>query len=423
MASGLGSVNVANLISNWNSVTFNPTTTTFTLNGNTNAVSITHGQSVAVGATVTPNSGTTNPTGEVVLYTSNLLAPSTLDLYPLSAGQASGSTSSLPGGTSYNVWARYSGDGTFAPSTSNLISVTVGPEPSTTTLSLQASSLTGAPLTSPYPFGSLVFVRADVAGNSGKGIPTGTVTFADSFGPLPTANPQVSPPVQVVSNPTLNSQGNTSIGDGIISFDAGSHTISATYAGDGSFSTSTSVASVTFTVQPGFVGVSGPTDVTITAPGGAGTTTIGIVGSSNLGSAITFTCSGLPAEATCASASATSQGPNTIVNTNIAITTTGPHTVALPLHNGRYYYAVLLAGGFPVVGIFFLGGSRQRRWHTPLALMILMSLLIVIPACGGGGGSSSHHQDAGTPPGTYSVTVTATAGSITQQGTFTLTLN
>ena len=46
----------------------------------------------------------------------------------------------------------------------------MNPEPSTTTLSLSGSDLSGRPLTSPFPFGSLVFVRADVAGNSGKGI-------------------------------------------------------------------------------------------------------------------------------------------------------------------------------------------------------------------------------------------------------------
>ena len=430
LATGLGSVNVANLISNWSSVTFSPTTTTFTLKGAKNAVTITHGQSVAVGSTVTPNSGTKTPTGDVVLYTSNGLAPSTLDLYPLNAaGQASGSTSSLPGssGTSINVWAHYGGDGTFAPSDSNQISVTVNPESSTTTLSLTASTVTGGTVTSPYPFGSLVFVQADVASTTGgslgcqapkfNGCPTGTVTFTDTFGPLPTTNAQVNPPVAVVNNPSVNSQGNTSIGDGIISFDAGNHTISASYSGDPSFSTSSSGTPVSFSVQPGFVVVSGPSDVSITAPGLSGNTTVGIIASSNFTTPIAFTCSGLPTETTCGSASATGQGPSTVVPANITVTTTAPHTVLLHTNDRRYYFAVLLGGSLPF-GIFFVAATRRRRWNGIAVLMLLVAL-VMVPACGGGGGSS-HHQDPGTPAGSYTVTVTASAGGITQQGTFTL---
>jgi hypothetical protein len=422
LATGLGSVNVANLISNWSSVTgFSPTSTAFTLKGSTNAVTITHGDSVAVAATVTPNSGTTTPTGDVVLYTNHGTVPITLDLYQLNAsGHASGSSTALPGngsGNPYSVWAHYSGDGKFAPSDSNRITVTVSPEPSATTLAVQANALNGTPVTSPYPFGSLVFVRADVAGNSGKGIPTGAVTFTDTFGPLPTINPQVNPPVQVVSNPALNSQGNTSIGDGIISFDAGDHTISASYPGDGSFSSSNSATSVSFTVQPGFAGVSGPTDVSISSPGLSGSTTIGIIASSNFTTAINFTCTGLPSEATCGSASATGQGPNNVVLTNITVSTTAAHTTMLHSSERRYYFAMLLGGGLPF-GIFIIAVSRRRRWSGMAALMLLVAL-VMVPACGGGGGSS-HHQDPGTPAGTYTVVVTATSGGITQQGSFTL---
>jgi hypothetical protein len=424
LASGLGSVNVGNLVSNWNTVTFNPTTTTFDLNGNTTAITITHGQPVTVTAGVSPNSGSTTPSGDVVLYTASTLAPSTLDLFHLSAGQASGSTSSLPGSTvPYNVWAHYGGDSTYAPSDSNQISVAVNPEASTTALSLQVTDMNGNPLTGPFPFGSLVFVRADVAGKSGHGVPTGSVTFTDTLGPIPSLNPQVSPPVQVSASPSLNSQGNTSIADGIVSFDAGNHSISASYSGDPSFSTSNSTAPVTFTIQPGFIAVSGPNAVTISSPGEAGTTTMGIIASGSFTSKITFTCSGLPAEATCASTSVTGQGPTAIVLANIVVSTTAPHTVAMHSNGRRYYFAALLGMGLPF-GILFVVVPR-RRWNGLLALMLL-AIVVTVPACGGGGGggggSSQQHQDPGTPAGTYTITVTATAGSITQQGAFTLLL-
>jgi hypothetical protein len=88
----------------------------------------------------------------------------------------------------------------------------------------------------------------------------------------------------------------------------------------------------------------------------------------------------------------------------------------------RYYYAVLLGTGLPMAGLFVIGSSRRRRWSTLLGCMMLMAFLLLIPACGGGSSSSGHQQDPGTPVGSYSVTVTATAGSLTEQGTFTLTV-
>jgi trimeric autotransporter adhesin len=395
---------------NWNTAKFNPTTTAFTLNGATTAVTINHGQPVTVGAAVT-HSGTTPLTGNVILYTSKDINPNTLDLFHLDSGQASGSTSTLPGANyPYNVWAHYSSDGTYAPSDSNKISVTVSPEHSTTTLSLLATDLHGNPLTSPFPFGSIVFVRADVAGNSGHGIPTGSVSFSDTFGPLPSVNPQVTPPVQVDSIPSLNSQGNTSIGDGIISFDAGNHTISASYVGNSSFKASSSTTPVTFSIQPGFAVVSGMAPVSISAPGAVGTTTVGIVASTGFSNAITFTCNNLPSEATCSSASAAGQGPNAVVNTTITVTSMAPHTTMLHSNERRYYHAALLAGGLPLAGIFFVAAPRRRRWNILLGLT-MFALLVSAPACGGGGSSPAPRQDPGTPAGTYVVTLTATAGT------------
>lgn len=423
LASGLGSVNVTNLITNWSTVTFSPTTTTLDLNGNTTAITINHGDSVGVTAGVAPNSGSTNPTGDVMLYTNTMFAPSTLDLFHLSAGQASGSTSDLPGGTAYNVWAHYGGDSTFAPSDSTPISVTVNPEASTTSLTLQVTDPSGNPVSSPYPFGSLVFVRADVAGKSGHGVPTGSVTFSDTLGPIPSLNPQINPPVSVSASPSLNSQGNTSIGDAIISFDAGNHSISAVYNGDNSFSTSTSAAPVAFTIQPGFLVVTWPSLVTITTPGQTGTATLGIIASSNFTTAINVTCSGLPAEATCSPTTVTGQGSTTVVSANVTVSTNGPHTVAARSNRRPFYFAALLGAGLPL-GIFFPVMARRRRYGL-FALLPLVFLVTVVPSCGGSGGGGSTKQqqtDPGTPAGTYNVTVTAAAGSVTQQNVFTLTV-
>ena len=65
LATGLGSVNVANLVHSWGSATFSATTTSLTLNNN-QPVSVTHGQSVPVMVTVASNNGT--PTGNVCSF-------------------------------------------------------------------------------------------------------------------------------------------------------------------------------------------------------------------------------------------------------------------------------------------------------------------------------------------------------------------
>jgi hypothetical protein len=240
------------------------------------------------------------------------------------------------------------------------------------------------------------------------------VTFTDTAQVFP------GPIFNPVANPApLNSQGNTSIGGGVINFDAGNHSISATYGSDPSFSSSSSTTPVTFTIQPGFAGVSGPTDVTISSPGMSGTTTVGVITSTGF-SPISFTCAGLPAEAACVSTPLTGSGPNKIANATITITTTAPHVTMLQPRQRPYYFALILGGGLPMAGIFLLAAPRRRRWSMLLGLIVGLSLLTV-PGCGGGGGSS-HQQDPGTPTGSYTVTVTATGGTLSLQGTFTLTL-
>src|ERR1700680_2180810 len=63
LATGLGSVNVANLVKQWNTVTFNPTTTTLSLNTG-KVVNVVHGVPVKVSILVAPNSGSSVPTGD-----------------------------------------------------------------------------------------------------------------------------------------------------------------------------------------------------------------------------------------------------------------------------------------------------------------------------------------------------------------------
>ncbi len=423
LATGLGSVNVANLVKQWSTVTFNPTTTTLILN-NGKPVNVTHGQPVTVNISVAPSSGTgTSPTGDASLLAATFLSvagQTSVGFFPLSGGAAVQSTNQLPGGT-YNVTAQYAGDATYAPSDSSPTIVTVSSETSTTMLNGPFTQDGFGFYTVPFttlPFGSPVFIRADVQGTSGKGVPTGTVTFNATVngttGTIPNGNPAL-----------LNSEGNTSVESNpllsngpIVPFDAGQYTITASYSGDNSFNPSPSTQSVSFTIQPGFLTSLGAVPlVNITSAGMSGSIPINVFVSSGFTSAISFTCAGLPAESTC------TFGPKTITGSGqilVTVSTTAPHMTQL-LDQRPYYFARwLTGGGFALAGIFVLGSPHRRRHNLPL-LLITLALLVMIPACGGGGGSH-HQQDPGTPAGTYNVRVSAAGGAILQANSFTLSV-
>lgn len=233
LATGLGSVNVNNLINAWAAATFNSTQTTLTLN----PLTIAHGAKVTVDIGVSAASGT--PTGNASLLANAGSPPSggrAVDQFALNGGLVSSTTQLLPGGTNM-ITAHYPGNATYAASDSTAVQVTVNPEPSTTTVSVLTADSKGNPI--PFtngPYGSFIYLRADVAGNSGFGIPSGTVQFTDGGNPL-------------LSALTLNSQGNTATPNGDPFLSPGSHAIGAIYSGDNSFLTSTAASPVNITIS------------------------------------------------------------------------------------------------------------------------------------------------------------------------------
>jgi len=228
MATGLGSVNAYNLVNNWANVTFAPTTTSLSIANTTFA----HGTPEYAQITVTPVSGSTqSPTGLVQLDTNT--TPVALGPATLSGGTVTQAYSDFPGGT-YNVTAYYAGDGTYASSTSSPVSITVTPENSTVTGSTYTYSYSTyaytAATTSTY--GGNVLVNETVAGASGNGTPTGTVTILNNSSTYGTQ--------------TLNSGGVA--GYSTSSLPAGSYSFTANYAGDASFNSSSTTAAKAITI-------------------------------------------------------------------------------------------------------------------------------------------------------------------------------
>lgn len=235
LATGLGSVNVANLVNAWNSVSFTPSTTALTIS----PASLTHGQPATVSIQVSGSGGT--PTGSVSLLggPNGTNPASGIASFTLNNGAATETTTSLPGGT-YNVTAHYAGDGNFGASDSKPIQVTVGKENSVTTLGIVTFGIGNGGITNSdahtVAYGSPYTLQVNVANSAGvvcsqsqvpaSGCPSGTVNLTDNGAPL---NPTVN---------SLNSLGQ--MDDNLIQLAAGSHSIVATYLGDNSFVGSTS---------------------------------------------------------------------------------------------------------------------------------------------------------------------------------------
>ncbi len=406
-ATGLGSVNIANLLGQWNSVTLTPTTTTLSFSPST----VVHGSPVTVNLTVTPSVGTGTPTGDVALIT-GIAAGTSVGFFPLSGGTVSSTTNSLPGGL-YFLQAHYAGDMTFASSTSNESSyISVTPEPSTTNLSVLAFAPNGSQLNfTGGPFGSLVYLRADVAGNSGFGIPTGSVTFLDGGAPLVAA-----------SSLALNSEGNTATPNGILNFDAGTHAISASYSGDASFNPSNTTQSQSFTITPGFfITLSAPQSaVVISAPGSSGTTSFSLSSSTGFNGNISFSCSNLPTAASCSFSPTTITANGTPATTPATITiTTTAATAALGSPHRLPYARWLALASLMFFSSVFMGDLRRRSLRL---LLLLLALLFLAPGCGGGSGTPPPPPPPppATAAGNYSVLVTATSGSTTSTTGLTL---
>ncbi len=179
LATGLGSVNVTNLLNKWSSVAFTATTSTLVLSPTT----FTHGSTANVTIHVAPSSGSGVPTGDVSLLT--------------------GVNTSLQGVAGFDAkrWGSLQHDGGFARRhlrrsrplrgrrdfrgqrfRSHYDHGFIGRKQRPLCLhSVSTAWATSYP--SPHePYGNPLYLRADVAGLSGHGLASGSVAFFDNGG-------------------------------------------------------------------------------------------------------------------------------------------------------------------------------------------------------------------------------------------------
>jgi len=241
LASGLGSVDGNLLLKYWTSLTFKPTETTLGISETT----ITHGTPVNVSVGVTGSGGT--PSGDAALISTAAPSMNTgLGEVTLQAGSATVALNSLPGGQ-YSVSARYAGDALFAPSTSSLVAVNVSPEASTINFSGKTYNYTtkifnGITNGASIPYGSYIVIEAQPVGvhaalGKSDGIATGTVSFSDVSGGTTAGSGALNLDSTGLAE-WFNANG----------FQAGSHSLSASYSGDASFNPSATTAPLTFVI-------------------------------------------------------------------------------------------------------------------------------------------------------------------------------
>ncbi|MGD0957422.1 MAG: Ig-like domain repeat protein [Candidatus Acidiferrales bacterium] len=293
LASGLGSVDVNNLVNAWSTkaALFEGSLTTISPS---TAINITHGQSVTLTVDVAKMPSGSGPTGNVSLIAQGGNLPNTVGVAAsaLSGGSASVTFNGLPGGTGYNLIANYPGDGTFAGSMSNAVPVTVAKEASAVKIidaTPNSTELTNSALSIPYgtplAFEALISGQSSINDPTGDGAATGTVTFTATLGStttnLSTALPLVDFAQLSVGNAEFYDCSGTQN-----CLAPGTNTVNASYSGDNSFLAGNSSPNFSLTVTV----TSAATAISASSP--AAGTTIQQGASVTLNATVTTTSSG-----------------------------------------------------------------------------------------------------------------------------------
>jgi len=370
------------------------TTTTTSLTASPNPVGT--GQTLTLTAAV-QGTGSTVPAGTV----SFLSGSTPLGTAPVnSSGVATLTITTLAVGT-YSLTAEYSGNAIFLSSTSAVVSVTVSGQATATTTSLTASP-------NPVATGQTLTLTAVVQGTGGT-VPAGTVSFLNGSALLGTA--------------TLNSSGVATLTT--TSLAAETYSLTAQYAGNANFLSSTSAAvsvtvntQATTTDQSFSLNTTGSAPSQTVQPGKSALYTLSV--SPSLGTtlpAITFTASGLPEGSTA------TFSPQTIAAgsgaTNVTLSIQVPAQSAM-LERDRKLHAGLSALAFCILLLPF--GARIRRSGKRMLQLSGMVLLLVGAASlvGLAGCTAPAGQFSSQGPQTYTITVTTTAASQSQTANVTL---
>jgi len=424
LATGLGSMNINNVVTGWTASTGVATPTVTVTPA---SYSITSTTSLSVTVSVTGSAGT--PTGTITLsgsgYTS---AAETIGTSPCTSNTSCVFTipgSTFTAGTQVTLTAKYNGDSNYATATGSNSPVITVMAPS-----LLTPTITVTPASQTLNSNASLNVTVSITGVGAA--PTGSVYL--------TSGSYTSSSETIGTSPCTS---NTSCVFTIPAntFSNGSVTITAHYGGDSNYASGTganttaiTVTESTFTLTPGT-----PSSSSIT-PGQSATVAVtvnavaGYTGSVSLSCAQTSTTATGSDGTTCSpSGSATLSSGTTSGQVTLTIYTTAPTAAALerPKLPGGGNKGWLGAGSGGVLAVFLFFGipARRRSWRSMLCMLVAMVALGAMASCGGGsssGGGGGGTPDPGTTAGVYTFTVTASATpsvTPTVTTTFTVTVN
>lgn len=335
-----------------------PTTSTLTVT----PVTASYNSSITLAATVSPATlpAPSTPTGIVTFYS----GASAIGTGALTGGVATLAVATLPGGN-YNLSCMYGGSSIYSASDCNPVQVLITAAP--TSVSVSGSPNPGD-LNQPITFTAAVSSPAAAVSN-------GSVTFYDGPTLLGTS------PVSAAGSASLTTAFTV----------VGTHNITAVYGGSADFLASTS-AVFKETILAGDFAINVLPGAATVYTGEAAAVKVSITSLQGFNQPLAFSCSGLPANATCTFNSATlpeGQGAAKLV-----IQTAAPHSQAAPSAAALGALALLLLPGW----------RRRRRFLTGACVL----LLIVGSGTAMSGCGAVSPITGGTPPGTYRVAVTAT---------------
>jgi len=423
LVTGLGSIDANKLFSAWaaarsaSSITITPSATNVSVGSSESfAVAVTPATGVGTVSFSTVNNGVTT-----VLGTATLNVP-----YPPSQnGTATFTTTSLPGGSN-SVTATYEGD------TSNKASMSASTAITVTGFDFTLGAGSASPTS--VPAGQSVSVTLTVTpvnastqtvnftnsanspnftpGSCTAGLPTGALC---SFNPTSvTLDGNPAHPMTVIL--TITTAANMPLGAQTI-------TVTGTPSSGGGISRNATANLAVIATNQSFT-LSSTNGATFpVALGGTASVQVAVAGTgspipfvstsmSNPTTALplTYACTGVPAlpasEIACQISPSNGQNVSAAAVTVSLVTT--PATAQLrPFGSSRIFYALLLPGLF---GVVFLAGSRTRGIRLLSLIVVLGFSTLWLSACGGGGGGNNIQPNPGTPPGMYTVTISATTG-------------